>query len=80
MAPDYLGVLIYQHIFDGKIIEYSLETSISWAKPLHYGLEQPKIQTVVLGHLLVRLLIRPHRSLVCLLRTARFARALRCAH
>ena len=32
--------------------------------PGHYGLEQPKIQTAVLGHSLVRSLIRLHRSLV----------------
>ena len=44
----------------------------------HYG--QPRIQTEVLGHSLVRSLVRSHRSLVRLLRTARFARALRCAH
>ena len=46
----------------------------------HYGLEQPKIQTEVLGHSLVRLLVCSHRSLVCLFRTACFACALRCAH
>ena len=34
----------------------------------------------VLGHSLVRSLVRSHRSLIRLLRTARFARALRCAH
>ena len=34
----------------------------------------------VLGHSLVRLLVRSHRSLIHLLRTARFAHALRCAH
>ena len=39
---------------------------------VHCGPEKPRIQTEVLGHSLVRL----HRSLVCLLRTARFARAL----
>ena len=43
---------------------------------VHFGPEQPKIQTEVLGHSL----LHSHRSLVCLLRTARFARALRCAH
>ena len=32
------------------------------------------------GHSLNRLLVRSHRSLIRLLRTARFARALRCAH
>ena len=46
----------------------------------HYGRKQPRIQTVVLGHSLVRSLVPSHRSLVRLLRTARFARALRCAH
>ena len=34
----------------------------------------------VLGHSLVRLLVRSHRLLIRLLRNARFARALRCAH
>ena len=33
-----------------------------------------------LDHLLVHLLVRSHRSLICLLRTAHFARALHCAH
>ena len=35
---------------------------------------------IQLHHLLVRSLIRSHRSLIFLLRTARFAHALRCAH
>ena len=34
----------------------------------------------VLGHLFLRSLARSHRSLIRLLRTARFARALRCAY
>ena len=46
----------------------------------HSGPDQPKIQNEVLGHSLVRSLVRSNRSLVRLLRTARFARALRCAH
>ena len=46
---------------------------------VHYGLEPPKIQTAVLGHSLVRSLVRLHRSLVRLLRTARLARTLRCS-
>ena len=33
-----------------------------------------------MGHSLVRSLVRSHCSLICLLRTARFACALRCAH
>ena len=32
--------------------------------PLHYGPEQPRIQTEVIGHSLVRSLVRSHRSLV----------------
>ena len=47
---------------------------------VHCGPEQPRIQTALLGHSLVRSLVRSHRSLVRLLQTARFARALRCAH
>ena len=53
----------------------------------HCGLEQIRIETKVLGHSLVRSLVRSHRSLVRshrslvrLLRTTRFARALGCAH
>ena len=34
----------------------------------------------VLGHSLVRSLVHSHRTLIRFLRTARFARALRCAH
>ena len=45
----------------------------------HCGPEQPRIQTEVLGHSLVHSLVRWHRSLVRFLRTARFARAFRCA-
>ena len=48
--------------------------------PSHCGPEQPKTQTEVLGHTLVRLLVRSHRSLVRLLRTTCFAHALCCAH
>ena len=47
---------------------------------VHYGPEQPRIQTEVLGHSLVRLLVRPDHSLICLLHTACFAYALRRAH
>ena len=49
-------------------------------KEMHCGLEQPRLQAEVLGHSLVRSLVRSHSSLVRLLRTARFARALCCAH
>ena len=48
--------------------------------PLHCGLKQTRIEMKVLGHSLVRLLVRSHRSLVHLLRTALFARTLRFAH
>jgi len=48
--------------------------------PLHSDPECLEIATLVMGHSLVRSLVRSHRSLVRLLRTARFARALRCAH
>ena len=47
--------------------------------PPHSGPEHERIQTEILGQSLVRSLIRTHRSLVCLLRTTRFARALCCA-
>ena len=47
---------------------------------LHCGPDQPRIQNEVLGHSLIHLLVRLHRSLVRLLRTGRFACALRCAH
>ena len=39
-----------------------------------------KLTRGVLGHSLLCSLVRSHRSLICLLRPARFARALRCAH
>ena len=53
---------------------------LSFSSPSHYGTEQPKIQTNVLGHSLVDSLVRLHRSLFRLLHPACFARALRCAH
>ena len=37
---------------------------------MHYGRQQPRIQIEVLGHLLVRSLVRSHRSLAPLTRTA----------
>ena len=72
------------------IVSYSL--SLRWSLSLsvrvqsslfftfHWGPEQPKIQTEVLGHSLVCSLVPSHRSLVCLLRSTRFARALHCVH
>ena len=47
---------------------------------MHCGPDQPRIQTEVLGLLLVRLLVRLHCSLICLFRTTCFARVLCCAH
>ena len=48
--------------------------------PPHCGLEQTRIETLVLGHSLVRSLVRSHRSLVRLLHTTCYARALRCTN
>ena len=47
--------------------------------PWHSDSGDLKIRTLIMGHSLIRSLIRSHRSLVRLLRIARFARALRCA-
>ena len=57
-----------------------LSHSATSAQILHGGLVMPEIGTSALDLLLVHLLDCSHRSLVCLLRTARFARALRCTH
>ena len=46
----------------------------------HCGPEQPKTQTKVVGHSLVFPLVHSHHSLVRLLCTTRFARALHCTH
>ena len=46
---------------------------------IHCGPEQPRIQTEVLGHLLVHSLDCSHCSLIRLLLTTYFARALHCA-
>ena len=42
-------------------------------RPFHYGTEKSKIQMKVLGHSLVRSLIRLLRSFSCLIHSARFA-------
>ena len=47
---------------------------------IHCGPDQPKTQTKVLGHSLVRSLVRSHCSLVYMLHPACFARANCCAH
>ena len=46
----------------------------------HSGSEEPRIGSQVLRHSLARSLVRSHYSLICLLRTACFVRAFRCAH
>ena len=48
--------------------------------PVHHGPEQPWIQMRVLGTRSSISLVRSLRSLICLLHTACFVRALRCAH
>ena len=48
--------------------------------PRQSGPDQPKTQTKELGHSLVHLHVRSNRSLIRTARTARFARALCCAH
>ena len=60
-----------------NMLEFATSNMISM---LHSDPECLEIATLVMGHSLVRSLVRSHRSLVRLLRTARFARALRCAH
>ena len=68
----------------GCLLAYPLpswkKSELSWTDPKHYGSEQPRIGMWVLGHLLVCSLVCSHCSLICLLRPARFAYALRCAH
>ena len=54
--------------------------TLEMALAMQYGLEQTRNETQVLGHSLIRLFVRYHLSLAPLLRPARFARALRCAH
>ena len=58
--------------FASEYLVWALRTSKSQIVT-HYGLEQPKIQTAVLGHSLLRSLVRSHHSLVRLLQTARIA-------
>ena len=53
-------------------LDRSLTRTVSW--------NCMKLMRRVLGHSLVRSLFSSHRPLICLLRIARFARVLRCAH
>ena len=57
-----------------------LDCLVSRLPPRTMGRMTLKSTRRVLGHSLLRSLVRSHRSLIRLLRTARFARALRCAH
>ena len=59
---------------EGRLLEREMDSSL----PLHYGLDQPRIHTEVLGHSLVRSLVCLHYSLIRLLCTTCFARALHC--
>ena len=54
------------------------DTGRAWGRHhrMHWGLEQTRIETWVLGHSLVRSLIRSHRSLIRWLRTAALTRSL----
>ena len=55
------------------------EIFVNFFLRLHRGPEQPRIQTEVLGHSLVCLLVHSHHSHIRLLRPTHFARVLRCA-
>ena len=72
-----IRILIWNHNLESKREKKDI---IKWMKivwlhsvTFHYGQKQPRIQTEVLGHSLVRSLVRSHRSLIRLLQTARFA-------
>ena len=61
--------------FDAVLRHYVISAEFvvrSW----HYSPKQPRIKIGVLGHLLVLSLVRSHRSLFRLLRTAHFAHSL----
>ena len=62
------------------IMNYECLLWESQRRALHYGSAQTRIQMSVQGHSLVPSLIHLHCSLICLLRTARFTRALRFAY
>ena len=79
-----IRILIRNHNLEveGKKKDNIKQIKIVWLHSVtfHYGQIQPRIQTEVLGHSLVRSLVRSHRSLIRLLQTARFAPTLRCNH
>ena len=62
------------------LVERGLEDLSDSERRFHSDSGDLGIGTLVLGHSLIRSLIHSHRSLIRLLRTARFVRALRCAH
>ena len=59
---------------------YIITSHIDYHQLSHSDSEPLEIGILVLGHLPIRSPIHSHRSLVCLLRTARFAQALRTTH
>ena len=65
---------IYTHVSIPKCMKMHLR------HPRPLGRMTIKSTRRVLGHSLLRSLVRSHRSLIRLIRTARFARALRCSH
>ena len=70
------------YLFDHTVNETQIPTQDSFDFKDHNTVvfNYMKSTRRVLGHSLLRSLVRSHRSLIRLLRTARFARALRCAH
>ena len=65
---------------NSNIDAYTAAKTSSINPTFHYGSEQPRIETKVLDHSPVRSVVCSHCSLICLLRTACFTRALRYAH
>ena len=72
---DKFWIWIVEEVIDGVDILTTLDGTV-----YAVGRMTMKSTRRVLGHSLLRLLVRSQRSLIRLLRTARFARALHCAH
>ena len=69
--------------FDFAIAWWPISLPFIWHAQVsrwRYGPTQLRIQTEVLSHLLLRLLVCSNRSLICLLHSARVTCTLRCAH
>ena len=64
---------------DGQITIQTTSEEKQIMSPTHDGMTMKSTRRVM-GHSLLRLLVHSRRSLIRLLRTARFARALRCFH